>query len=902
MIVVNASGGGDYTTIQAAVNAANDGDTVYVEAGTYQGKVNVGKKINLVGAGRGKTLIFNGVHVTSDWVNISGFMMTDGDTGIFLEQVNHCNISNNICNGNQKYGIYLKQVNHGIIFDNFCCGNEKYGIVVEGGNYSKLSNNVCNQNGCEGPFMPYDSALEGMGIYLWDSNNNTIIGNNCSKNLPGWDYTGATGGYEYGHGIYIYNANDNLILNNIMNEHDSGYGEGIYLNGKRNLLINNTFIQNCIGIGIYNSTNTIKGNTFYNNSWLAIYIQSLIWPYETASNNSIYLNNFLFNNIEDGLQDFQQVCDYVANNHWNDSSGQGNYWSDYSTKYPNATNNSIIWHTPYLIDGSGNNYDLFPLYNPVNKEVFIPLAIAGNDINVNQHQLVYFDGSTTYDEIGIKNYTWSFNYNSTNYKLYGVNSNFIFHAVGSYTITLTVTNAMGNKDRDQMIVNVLDSDSPIPIAGPDVTIRQGETFTFNASVSTDNVGIVNYTWNFTYNENSIALYSISPRFTFEIPGIYHVTLNVSDARANRATDVMRITVTDYMKPTARAGKDVTVDQHETILFDASTSYDDIGIVNYTWNFTYGGCEIVLYGAKSEFKFDEARMVRVTLNVTDTEGNWATDTLNVTVRDITPPNADAGPDITINQSDTVEFFFHQDSRDNIGCWNWTWTFQYNGTAQMLFHSMIVSSLPFFTFEIPDNYTVTMAVYDEAGNWAIDILNITVLDLSLPNEPEIDTEQDSDNDTYNDTFELSQGSDPNNPLSTPFDLDADGWNNSVEIQVGSDPFNNLSVPPDADTDGIPDSLDPDRDGDGVANVDDPYPDDGDRWERPKDMEEEDSAVWWFIGIVVSVLVVGVIVSMVLVTRRGRRRKGIGDDETKDGAVDELGRVGRDGGGEEAEKGKI
>ena len=34
-IIVNASGGGDYTQIQWAVDNASEGDTVYVEAGTY---------------------------------------------------------------------------------------------------------------------------------------------------------------------------------------------------------------------------------------------------------------------------------------------------------------------------------------------------------------------------------------------------------------------------------------------------------------------------------------------------------------------------------------------------------------------------------------------------------------------------------------------------------------------------------------------------------------------------------------------------------------------------------------------------------------------------------------------------------------------------------------------------
>jgi len=207
---------------------------------------------------------------------------------------------------------------------------------------------------------------------------------------------------------------------------------------------------------------------------------------------------------------------------------------------------------------------------------------------------------------------------------------------------------------------------------------------------------------------------------------------------------------------------------------------------------------------------------------------------------------------------------------------------------------MSSLPFFTFEIPDNYTVFMTVKDEAGNLAFDILNITILESSSLKEPEIDynndTEKDSDNDTYNDTYELSQGSDPYNPYSTPFDWDADGWNNSIETEVGTDPRDNLSVPQDMDTDGIRDSLDPDRDGDGVANVNDAYPDNRNQWEKKEVSKERTSTWWWIIGIVSAFIVVGVIVGTVVTW--GKNRKSSRDaNEDVNGSDEELGRVKRE-----------
>jgi len=266
-------------------------------------------------------------------------------------------------------------------------------------------------------------------------------------------------------------------------------------------------------------------------------------------------------------------------------------------------------------------------------------------------------------------------------------------------------------------------------AGLDMVVGQYETVSFKGSVNCHEY-IINYTWSFEYNETQHVLYGQSPSFTFSIPGIYVISFLVEDCFSRTYHDTLNVTVIVKLIPEADAGIDIYIDQHQTANFDASLSVVNEGIVNYSWNFYYRDAEIVLYGITSQYSFHAAGIFQVTLKVTDAEGNWDTDTLNVTVRDITPPIANAGLDITINQSDTVEFFFHQNSTDNVGIENWNWTFIYDGTKQTLFHSIIMSSLPFFTFDIPGNYTVTMNVSDEAGNWAIDTLNVTVLDNIVP----------------------------------------------------------------------------------------------------------------------------------------------------------------------------
>jgi len=71
-----------------------------------------------------------------------------------------------------------------------------------------------------------------------------------------------------------------------------------------------------------------------------------------SNHNHIYHNNFIYNNVN--AYDFNS-------NIWDDEEN-GNYWDDYEKKYPNASNNGMVWLTPYDIDGAKNK-DLYPSVN-----------------------------------------------------------------------------------------------------------------------------------------------------------------------------------------------------------------------------------------------------------------------------------------------------------------------------------------------------------------------------------------------------------------------------------------------------------------------------------------------------------------------------------------------------------
>lgn len=84
-------------------------------------------------------------------------------------------------------------------------------------------------------------------------------------------------------------------------------------------------------------------------------------------------------------------------------------------------------------------------------------------------------------------------------------------------------------------------------------------------------------------------------------------------------------------PVADAGPDQTVDAWTYVTLDASGSFDDVGIANYTWSFVYGNVSRTLTGmVNSSFQFVIPGTYDITLTVTDADGGSSTDTMTVKV--------------------------------------------------------------------------------------------------------------------------------------------------------------------------------------------------------------------------------------------------------------------------------
>ena len=216
---------------------------------------------------------------------------------------------------------------------------------------------------------------EGSGIMLYNVINGIIIDDTIYDN--------------YDNSIYLKSSSDNEILNNML--HSNSY-DGIDLERASSNTITNNSIYHVQGEAIalwYSSQNTLSSNSIYNNSGDGVdleYSSNNSMKYNILSNNSgygvyidtgsndnlVYANSFYYNAYSGDTYNswFIQAYDNGTDNHWNSSSGIGNYWYDWANNNDtNDQNNDGIVDWPYKLAGDVGAEDYYPLKTPYSSSV-----------------------------------------------------------------------------------------------------------------------------------------------------------------------------------------------------------------------------------------------------------------------------------------------------------------------------------------------------------------------------------------------------------------------------------------------------------------------------------------------------------------------------------------------------
>jgi PKD repeat protein len=198
--------------------------------------------------------------------------------------------------------------------------------------------------------------------------------------------------------------------------------------------------------------------------------------------------------------------------------------------------------------------------------------------------------------------------------------------------------------------------------------------------------------------------------TFTSPGQYDVLYYYTLGEYRIISAPMRLDVSN-VPPVAVAGPDRSVDQDEYLRLDGAGSYDtvsDNGSLLYTWAFSDGFTTHTTGHTEVYRQFSQVGTVVATLTVHDPHGGEATDTLEITVKNVAP-NVTTGPKLRVIEDGTARLTAEgEDTVSHRDSLEFRWDFG-DGMGTDWGASPDVSHV----YTRSGNYTATVRVRDPEG---------------------------------------------------------------------------------------------------------------------------------------------------------------------------------------------
>jgi parallel beta-helix repeat protein len=603
-----------YTKIQFAIDNASNGDTIFVECGSYYENLNVNKKLTLQGekcgnnypvvdGGGNKNNVFT---LNSDGIILNGFDATNtsyqDNTGIYYAGVRLYSDDNTLDNINASgnfWGICIERSNNNT-FRNITANGNRDGISTWGDAHllltstdNKFNHITTNNNNFTGirlsatsnntidDFVSNDNDSEGIGISA--SSNNSII-NGIVRNDSTYGIRISTDGNAPNFSSYNNTIKNVEIQNNLYGVHvetnglqpancngnhfinitsKNNFYSGFYLHSVNETIIENSTIiyNNRDGFGLEGAKNNTISNNFFNNTLNVNFISGNsknAWNTTKQSNPNIIGGN------------------YLGGNYWASPNGQG-----YSQIHSDSNGDGII-ETPYDL-GNGNSD-----YLPLTKNIVLNPLIA--DFNTNTSAgaaplAVQFTDMSTGDTPTMWN--WSFGdgswFNSTLSS--ERNATHVYTITGNYMALLFVTNTSSGEFSVGRRITV----TPSPALFADFSTNNSVGIVPVTVAFTDiTVGGTPTMWNWSFGDGSWFNTTLeserNPTYIYTSIGTYTVYLTVSNAVSTSTSGGRTITIT----PTPQLIADFTTNTSAgtsplTVAFTDIT----VGGIPTMWNWSFG---------------------------------------------------------------------------------------------------------------------------------------------------------------------------------------------------------------------------------------------------------------------------------------------------------------------------
>lgn len=252
----------DFPTIQAAVDAADEGDTITVSPGLYQENIVITKRLTLQGAGADQVTVVAAdptrptlvVRLTQGGV-VQGFTFTGGYDGVRVESQAQVQLTGNRIAGNRWDGVEIRGPAQATLENNEIASNGDDGIEVWDYGQATIAKNKIFGNwkgvsvwvSAQADLKENEISSNWTGALVWVGAQASFIGNKISGSR--W------------HGLEIRDTAQVLIQTNEITEN---LGDGVLLAGeaKAELRDNKIFNNGLWGIAAYQNPCHTTAETF----------------------------------------------------------------------------------------------------------------------------------------------------------------------------------------------------------------------------------------------------------------------------------------------------------------------------------------------------------------------------------------------------------------------------------------------------------------------------------------------------------------------------------------------------------------------------------------------------------------------------------------------------------------
>ena len=328
-----------------------------------------------------------------------------------------------------------------------------------------------------------------------------------------------------------------------------------------------------------------------------------------------------------------------------------------------------------------------------------PEANAGNNVFCYVGEKVNLDGSGSSASTGssIVKYEWDFE-SDGRIDAEGARTSSTFPKKGRYTVTLRVTDSIGETDTDTLIITV-GNKPPTPsftFSPEEPTIRDTIHF-YDTSTDPDGT-IVSWHWNFGDGYTSTIK---DPTHDYADKGSYTVTLRVTDDDSNSDSTTKILTIINlapaadftYSPSSPKAGKDIQ-------FTDKSTDPEG-KTLKYLWDFG-DGFTSTKQNPKHKFTTSGTKYVKLTVTDDEDAEDSITKSMKIAANILPEPDFSYSPE---NPKMNQDVHFTDESKDPDGyIVEWLWDFGDGASS--------TQENPKHQFKRGGEYTVRLTVTDDS----------------------------------------------------------------------------------------------------------------------------------------------------------------------------------------------